>query len=119
MKLTTFEEWLATLLGQSAHDVRQLLANETAVQFLITWSIFEAKQFDGYMKMEKIDPFCERIVSQKFNMTPIDDIARYFHDRYGNDDLYQQLMHKQKSPQMKALLQKDFDSLPDDKRIFI
>lgn len=56
MAVPHFARWFAELLGQSELEVERLLRDRTAIQFLITWSLFESKCFDGYATSNKITP---------------------------------------------------------------
>ncbi len=115
-----FEAWLAKLLGHGEREVRRLLADETALHFLMAWSLFEAKLFGGFAKINDIDAFSKRIIVQEqFNVGAIESIAGHFHSRYQNNGLYRHLMHQQTSARMERLLKLPFGSLSGDDKVFI
>ena len=115
-----FECWLASLLSQSEDQVRCLLKDETALHFLIIWSLFESKCFNGFAKADGLEDFSERIVAKEsFNATSISEAASYFHKRYQDKRLFKNLMHKQSSPKMKSVLQQSFDSLQPQDMVFL
>jgi hypothetical protein len=62
-----FEHWLGELLGESEHEVAYLLKDETALRFLIAWSLFEAKCFDGFVKLDGLDAFACRLISESYD----------------------------------------------------
>lgn len=115
-----FEAWLAKLLGHGEGEVKHLLADETALHFLMAWSLFESKLFGGFVKLNNIDAFCKRIVVQEqFNVGAIESIAAHFHGRYQDNALYRHLMHQQTSTRMEGLLKQPFASLSDDDKVFV
>lgn len=115
-----FEDWLAKLLGQGEQDVKLLLEDKTALHFLVVWSIFESKCFNGYVKLKEIDGFCERIIKREaFESRGILEIASHFHARYQDAALYRHLMQDQKSPRMEDLLKRSFESLSAEEQVFI
>jgi hypothetical protein len=115
-----FEEWLANLLGQRAQDVQRLLKDETALHFLIAWSLFESKCFSGFLKLIGIETYCERLVGkERFDSETVAAQCRHFHDRYQDVNLYRHLMHKQRSPRMDAILKRAFETLTPEDKLFL
>ena len=92
----------------------------TVLQFLMTWSLFEAKCFDGRATFPGIDGFCERLAEQGgFDSVAIFDDSCYFHSRYQDGELYGHLMHKQESLRMESILKSEFASLPPEDVLFV
>jgi hypothetical protein len=115
-----FEKWLAKLLGQRAQDVQRLIGDETALHFLIAWSLFESKCFAGFAKLNEISSFCERIVKvEGFDPAVISDTASHFHARYQDAGLYDHLMYGKTSSRMDAILKRPFESLSAEERVFV
>lgn len=111
-----FENWLANLLGQAEPEIKRLLQDEMALHFLIAWSLFESKCFNGYVRIKDLEAFSQRIViKESFKIDSVRKIAEHFHARYQSVDLYKNLMHEQTSTKMASLLEQPFDSLrPED-----
>lgn len=61
--MPTFANWLGNLLQQSELEVQRLLADETALHFLLAWSLFESKCFGGDLNAKKLGGFAETLAS--------------------------------------------------------
>jgi hypothetical protein len=114
-----FEHWLGELLGESEHEVTYLLKDETALRFLIAWSLFEAKCFDGFVKLDGLDAFACRLISESYDCATITDAARHFHQRYQDETKFQNLMYRQHSKRMSSLLQQQLGSLGPHDLVFL
>ena len=108
MSINTYSYWLSTHLGNSENEVRKLLADKSALYFLMTWSIFESKCFNGYCKIEKIDKFADNLY-KTIEFENLTLSTQHFHERYQCDELFDNLMHKQKCSRMIAVLEKPFN----------
>ena len=95
--MSSFSQWLAQILNKSDAEVQMLLRNETALQFLISWSIFESKCFSGYMRINSIEDFAERIISERFLEGNIEAPFFHFHQRYQDDRKLLNLLHGEKT----------------------
>ena len=115
-----FEEWLAKLLGHDACEVHHLLKNETAIHFLVAWSLFESKCFKRDVNIDKIKEFSLRIVNnESFDTKEIGEAALHFHERYQDDVYYDNLRHKQDCSKMKAILKRPFEELAYDEIVYL
>jgi hypothetical protein len=54
---SSFQSWLGTLVGHSEFEVRRLLEDESALHFLVAWSLFESKCFAGFVKAKQIEHY--------------------------------------------------------------
>ena len=77
-----FERWLGTMFGRDELDARRVLQDQSALQFLIAWSFFEAKCFDGFVKIEKLKAFSSRLLAEGFSAERVADQLGHFHSRY-------------------------------------
>ncbi|MHB0971544.1 MAG: hypothetical protein ACYC7A_11420 [Thermoanaerobaculia bacterium] len=114
----SFEHWLAALLGQPDIQIRELLRDNTALEFLIVWSLFESKCCRGFLRHTDIDDFAERLFHEGYDSYPILAVVARFHQRYQDGDKYRHLMHGQTISRMKALLRSSVQSLSDVDRIY-
>ncbi len=115
-----FEGWLAKLLGQSVSDVHLLLQEKAALHFLIAWSLFESKCFNGFVKEKHLEAFSRRIVAKEsFNTASISAAAAHFHARYRDKGRYKNLVHENSSPKMTSLLQQPLHSLQPQDAVFL
>lgn len=126
MPVDDFDQWFANYLSQDASEVARLLSDETAIRFLIAWSLFETSCFDREAKVEKLEDFARNLVSTKgFHSGELRDAAIHFHERYQNNKLYRNLMHQKdnlrhqtEQPRLVSILSKDFESLSADEIVF-
>ena len=95
--MSSFSQWLAQILNKSDVEIQMLLRNETAFQFLISWSIFESKCFTGYMQIKSIEGFAKRIISESFLEENIEAPFSHFHQRYQDDRKLLNLLHGEKT----------------------
>ena len=115
----TFEKWFASYLKQDESEIRVLLNNKIAIRFLIIWSIFEAKYFNGFMQVNKIKNCSNAIIGKScFNITKYSNALEHFHKRYQDKRIYKNLMHGQKSKELDNILHKDIRSLSSNESIY-
>lgn len=114
--ISSFSLWLSTVLGQPEDQIRYLLADESALQFLITWSLFEAKCFNGFMKVEHIEEYANTTSSICFS--ELDDIVLNFHLRYQENDFFTKLMHQQNNDELSKIRKKKFSTLCTKEKLF-
>lgn len=120
MEIKNFSQWLAEFLNAPQTEIDSLLLNQTALQFLVTWSIFEAKCFDGYLTRDKIEEFAQQISeSTPFPVTNINFIAAHFHDRYQKKELRRKLLHQDKSKKFSEIIERNFDNISSTELIFL
>lgn len=119
MKDTKFELWFADLFGESESEGERLLRDKTAIQFLIAWSLFESRCFSGFLKAETIQSYAERLTKvENFDVSSISDHAHYFHARYQEKRLHNNLMHKDKSAEFEAIRQSPVLTLTPTQAVF-
>ena len=115
----TFDRWFASYLHHDELQVARLLKDKTATRFLITWSIFESDCFSGFVQFKEINDYSNKIiVNSKFKREKFVEFLRYFHNRYQDPQLYENLMHTQKSAEVKQILKKDMSVLTHSEEIF-
>ncbi|GMQ99525.1 MAG: hypothetical protein BMS9Abin18_0343 [Zetaproteobacteria bacterium] len=115
----SFDRWFASYLKQDEKQVATLLRDRTAIQFLITWSIFESDCFNGSMSFGKINDYSKKIMSNPdYERDRFIEALKYFHGRYQKPELYKNLMYKQKSPELGLILEKGIGELTPSEEIF-
>jgi len=116
----TFDQWFAEYLDQDRLQVERLLRDRTATRFLIAWSLFESRCFEGSIKIGKLSNFAEYIKENgDFRRDAFLEAGRHFHSRYQIKSHYRNLMYKQRSREMEEILSKQFDTLTDYQLIFM
>lgn len=114
-----FKEWLATYFDEKPEEVEKFLKNSFAVEFLVTWTIFESKLFGGYLRKDGIKPFCEKIGDYLDSCLELSKTARYFHTRFQDDERRKNLLYKDKDEKFLAYLGKEFEELELDERLYV
>lgn len=94
--MSAFASWLADILHEHKSDVSRLLLDETALHFLITWSLFESKCFSGFLKAKCLGPFADQAVQEGFAPLTISGQLDHFHSRYQNGEKLLNLLHDEK-----------------------
>jgi hypothetical protein len=115
-----FDIWLSNYLGEDQIQVKYLLADKTAVRFLIAWSLLETSCFHGFAVARELKSHCCRIANDEgFDLSTLDLILNKFHARYQDHRLYNNLMHKSIHPDIKPLLDRCPDSLSNAEKLFL
>jgi len=118
MPSSDFDSWFADYLSQSQDEIKRLLRDKAAVRFLIAWSLLETSCFHGFAKGRELKRHCRRIVEKEgFSPQPLMPIVKHFHDRYQDNKRYLNLMHGNRHPDMKPLLDRPVDSLSDVEQV--
>lgn len=115
---SSFPSWLSNCLGNSEAEIRRLLTDESALYFLIAWSLFESKCFQGFVKAEDIEDFAER-ASPTIDLTALQESAWHFYERYQNPTLRKRLMHNKNNPRLLELLAKPFSDIRNEEIIYL
>lgn len=114
----TFTSWLGTLFGHPELEVRRLLQDESALQFLVAWSLFESKCFGGFVQAVEIERYA-KATSPALDPALLHDGVEHFHARYQNEKLFENLMYKQKNERLLALLKRPFTGITADDKLYL
>jgi hypothetical protein len=113
-----FEEWFAQYLGQDQTQVQILMDDKRAMHFLIAWSLLESSCFEGYLTEKKLPKFsAELSTSAEFSREHLLALGSYFHNRYQDKRLRENLVHGRDYPAFNNLLTKHFDELSDQELV--
>ena len=116
----TFDQWLADYLEQDQLQVERLLRSKMATRFLIAWSLFESRCFEGFVTVDKLSAFADRVTNDDaFRKEVFLESGRHFHIRYQDKQRYKHLMYKQKCPELEGILSTQFDALSDHQLVFM
>ena len=80
--MAAFTKWLGTILNQSELEIRRTLNDETALHFLIAWSLFEARCFGKYVQAKKLRDYAETVTFQGFSKARLSPQFDHFYNRY-------------------------------------
>ena len=116
-----FTQWLVSHLGlKGESEVSKLLGNQLAIEFLISWSIFEASCFDRFFQLKKIeDLYQELLQNSHYQSKSMRKYVEYFHDRYQNSDRYNHLTYGKKYPDFQNIINKSVSELKTDEEVFL
>lgn len=119
-----FTKWLAALLKQNELEVQRLLRSDSALHFLVAWSLFESKCFNGYLKAQCLQPFAIRIVGEGFPTAKIAAELSHFHDRYQDKKKLENLLQGNRTPaqvggEFKRLVTRPVDALTSEEQSFL
>lgn len=114
-----FEQWLGTLLGQHSSEVERVLSDDTALHFLVAWSLFESKCFSGFVKIDQLRAYARRLVDDGFASPTVNAIARTWHERYQDKSRLGNLMHNQASAHFERLLNAHANALSSEDLWFV
>lgn len=127
--LTTFNNWLSTLLSASEADIDKIMSNETALQFLIAWSLFESKCFKGKLEAGKLRGKADEFTKEGLQPRLIAKQAEHFHKRYRGTEgalALENLVHEREGrtptrllEDFKLCLSKSWESLSDNDQVFV
>lgn len=116
----TFESWLGELFDQPEFEVRRLLEDKRALHFLIAWSLFESKCFNGFVKVDRIHQFSEEVAAdEKFNKDKLVTVSIHFHNRYQDSKRLRNLLHGQRSVELTNTLAKPNSTLTNIEMVFL
>ena len=102
--------WLAKKYEASEEQIKEVLKNEKASSFLIIWSIFEQKCFEGFFRKDKICSFSQ-IHFTLIQDPMLSNIAKDFYERYQDKTKYQKLRHGDVYLTADEILTKKYDTL--------
>jgi hypothetical protein len=91
--MTIFASWLADVLQGCKSDVDCLLDDETALHFLVAWSLFESKCFSGFLRAKCRPSFAEKAVREGFAPLKVNGQLEHFHGRYSDKKKLAHLLH--------------------------
>lgn len=91
--------------------------NELVTSFLIIWTIFEQKLFNGFVKRTLIEEFSSDS-SNKFS-TSLSKHFKYFYERYHDKQLFKNLINDDKAIQkkMQNILEQPIELITDDNKL--
>lgn len=110
------KKWLANILEAKDADLSLYLTNEDVSGFLIIWTLFEQKHFDGFVRYNKLETYAKNnseIIRDNGNLK---EIFNYFFSRYKNSEPFSNLIHEYTYKEIENLLKED--DVSDEKKLF-
>jgi hypothetical protein len=117
---TEFSDWLSKHLNANDRDIEIILKDELATKFFITWSIFEARCYNGFAKVSMIKKFVEDIESN-IPQSTIEVDTKYFHNRYQDKNNYRHLIYDKNNddPTFKGITEKEYATLSLYEKLYL
>lgn len=113
-----FPAWFATMSGTKENEVQKILDNDFALHFLIAWSLFESKCLSGFAKADGLKKFALKVSTDSL-WSAVGEIARHFHSRYQDSEIWKNLVHKEKRDDVLQLIGRSFDDLKQHEGIYV
>lgn len=110
--------WLAKVLLTTETNIDNILNEEKATTYLLVWSIFEQKVFNGFVKKADLQEKAKEL-SANYSSLGLDDIIRKFHKRYQNKDNFRHLKHDEKGKSIEDQLIREFDAITNEEKLHI
>lgn len=122
----SFEAWLAKHWGTDESKIKEVLEDDLALQFLISWSLLESKCFEGFAKSEKFSGFA-KYMSKSERADNLTGSAEHFYKRYQNKVLFGNLMHPKNGKDPRSIDRKltkiidseSFDSVSFEQKVYL
>ena len=108
--------WLARYHQVNEQDFRNALKDEKATSYLLIWSIFEQRIFNGFMKVEIINNTSQKF-EKHYSSLDIDSIAQKFHTRYQNKEHYQHLIHSKDNITFRSIINMPFENISEFEKL--
>ena len=96
--------WLSRMLLIDTGLVPEVIKNQIATVFLLIWPIIETKIFNNDMSHAKIKSMAGN-VKNKISDVDLENIFLHFHDRFQDDNKYEELRHGHKWSKIDYILQ--------------
>ncbi len=112
--VNALKTWLSNYLSISKEEIEQIGKPDVA-GFLIVWTLFEQKSFNGFIKKSDIIPFAKKhasILSPLFQKH-----ANHFHNRFQDSTMYRHLRHNDTLVEIDTILAKNFSLLNDEDKV--
>jgi len=115
IKLTKdFDIWFSNYLRQDRIQIQRLLDDGMATRFLIAWSLFESKCFNGYVKIGALSNFARNVSEDvRFMRDGFELAGRHFHERYQDKKLLSNLLYGKKVKGLSIILEKPYGKVDD------
>ena len=93
----------------------EVLKDEKVTSFLLIWPIFEQKLFKEFATEKDICKVADKL-GLNYNKYGVEEIVKYFYDRYQDSKKRKHLMHKSKAPFFINILEKDYNVMSDKEK---
>jgi hypothetical protein len=97
-------------------QITKLLKTETATNFLLIWSIFESKCFNGFCRDDLIvkynDVFTDKKIKKDF-----EKLVQVFHNRYQDKNKWKNLCYKNENKNVTDIKNKRYEDLTEEEKL--
>jgi hypothetical protein len=99
---------------------KEFLDTELLRSFFLVWSIYEAKCFNGFVRIKELKSFVDKI-EKSIDPDNIENEAEYFHKRYQEGKLYKNLIfgNKYDNPECRRIIEKRYADLTIKEKLYL
>ena len=116
--LENLKIWLSKYLGiEDPRQTESFFRNENVTGFLVMWAIFERDVFSGFVKYRNLASFASQ--SHDIWNEALNSEFFYFHNRYQNEVLYKNLIHKDDFKEIREIKSKQSSAITDQEKLSI
>jgi hypothetical protein len=115
-----FLSWFSGYFQQEPEQIETLFENELARYFLFTWSIFESKCFNGFVRLQDLDSFLQSVEPfiTENQLQHLECFFQYFHNRYQDKRFLKNLCHGRVDGRIQMIVDEDFNSVNKMDRLY-
>lgn len=109
------KSWLSRYFETGSENIEMLFENTLALEFLIIWSIFETKCFNGFCTTGGIKSFVEK---NNLDCSELQKGISHFHERYQEPIRWKNLIHQDRNAQkINPIKEKMLNLLNDQEKL--
>lgn len=107
--IDNLKQWLSVFYDIKLEEVESYFRNENVTGFLILWTIYEQKLFNGFFRLHTLERFCNEYTWEW--KTELDEAFIHFHNRYQDSVKYRNLCHSEAASDIGEILQLTVDKI--------
>ena len=114
--IETLKTWLSKYLEiEDSSKTESFFRNENVTECLVMWTIFERDVFNGFVKYQNLASFASQapgIWNKALNSEFL-----HFHNRYQNEVLYKDLIHKDDYKEIREIKSKQSSAITNQEKL--
>jgi len=115
--IENIKSWLTNHLQADSNEIETYFKNNNVTGFLMIWTIFEQKLFNGFIKFSDISNFSKENKDLITTIISLNDIFNYFHSRYQNNEYYNNLIHNDNKTEIEEIRKKKIEKLNKEEKL--
>lgn len=107
--IDNLKQWLSVFFDIKLEEVESYFSNENVTGFLIIWTIYEQKLFNGFYRVNTLERFCNEY---SWEWEPeLEDAFKHFYYRYQDSNKFNNLCHTDTALDIGEILQLKVDEI--------